>query len=80
MSAVDLSKAKAGDTVHFRCGGSAVMDEVILDPNIYGIAFCDGGYLTAYSMEGKFLTKFSGDYHASGALEPFDIVSITHAS
>lgn len=33
-STVDLSKARAGDTVKFRCGGMAVIDELVWESSV----------------------------------------------
>lgn len=67
MSAVDLSKAKSGDTVHFRCGGSSVILMIkINDASVY-IYLAKG--------HGESFT-FDGDYSYIKDDHPFDIVRI----
>ena len=70
--AVDLSKAKAGDTVKFRCGGEAVVRKALgtggdaIELEFEG--FVDGGWV--YDREGFF--------DDSGLIknQPFDVIAI----
>ncbi len=60
---VDLSKAKAGQIAHFRCGGSAKITKMI---NAHNVSFDDSG--TYYSLSGK--------YGASQDERVFDIIRL----
>lgn len=70
--AVDLSKAKAGDKVKFRCGGEAVIEK-LKAPDALGFpehkvvfADCDDGF-SHYHKSGKITHDM---------LHPFDIIAI----
>lgn len=66
---VDLSKAKAGDTVHFRCGGSATIKQPI-----------DGDFLWFDGDCQRRAYKTNGQHSMMVAWEsPFDIIRIEPA-
>lgn len=71
MSTVDLSKAKSGDVVHFRCGGSAniinMYDNYISNTKCYFIGFgLDFGSEIPYEKNGE----------VCGISPTFDIVKV----
>jgi hypothetical protein len=50
---VDLSKAKAGDTVKFRCGGEAVIKGISVFHPWFNLSFEGGVKDTGYYQQGK---------------------------
>jgi hypothetical protein len=73
MSAVDLSKARKGDTVHFRCGGSAVLLSFRTGGGEYAcIEFQD-------YQDGAWSYKINGLWGCSNSDYPFDIIAIEPA-
>lgn len=75
---IDLSKAKAGDTVHFRCGGQAVIkDVVVVHP-----AGSMNSYRNKIHFEGdtypdEKLYQDCGTRKGTSVTTRFDIISIT---
>lgn len=55
---VDLSKAKAGQIVHFRCGGSAKIESLLIQDKVY-IGFTE-------------VTRLMDEYYHNGRLVPSD--------
>lgn len=75
---VDLSKAKPGDTVTFRCGGTAVIDN-ITEPSLDVPTKKDRVYLAfkGFSWGDEFM--LDGHKYEFTPNHPMDIISITKA-
>lgn len=71
MNTVDLSKAKAGDVVHFRCGGSTEI-EYSYDEHINGIK-C---YCLYFGNDNGCALNYENDGHVCGLSPIFDIVKV----
>ena len=63
---VNLSEAKAGDVVHFRCGGSAEIEEIMKSGNMFLVDFFRSYGVVKYYKNG------SGDSFC----EQFDIMRV----
>lgn len=68
---VDLSKLKAGDTVHFRCGGSLVVEEQESKSETVKIKFKGYDRYTGFFLNGK-----QDLYYVCS---PFDIIRVEPA-
>jgi len=59
MSKVDLSKLQAGDTVHFRCGGSAVVRGMFKGGDVFTVSFDYDDYGINWHSDGKYYLEGS---------------------
>lgn len=50
---VNLSEAKSGDVVHFRCGGSAEINEIMKSGNMLLIEFVGSWNVVKYYKDGS---------------------------
>lgn len=78
MSTVDLSQAKAGDVVHFRCGGSAVISSIVIKqssmrdsgtcPDWVRMQFDNSRLVRDWGVNGQWVLLDNKD--------PFDIIKV----
>ena len=52
MSKVDLSLAKAGDVVHFRCGGTAKIESISEAYRFFNLCFQFDDFYISYNVIG----------------------------
>jgi len=81
MGNVDLSKAKKGDKVKFRCGGEATIRNIhgpspadFSDTGMVNICFEGHGALRDFFLNGVF-RNFTAVGHTG--TDPFDIIEVT---
>lgn len=65
---VDMKQAVKGSTVHFRCGGSAVVEDLICTPSNYPAHVILSGSTVRFAQDGRYLLTSN--------IHPFDIIRI----